>query len=240
MPSWGGAAKGAGTGAAIGSFVPVVGTGLGAGIGGLIGGLFGGGDKKDDPQAAGVAGGTDFDSLAGSLRTSATERGDRADRIRGEGDDALAQVTSYFSKLAGGDAAAVAQATQAQRGRIIDQYDSARKAIAEFSPRGGGTTSVSAQSRIDQANQITDVTADAQSDAAKSLAALGINMEQIGLSEEQLKSADLNTLISAILAKDTQKLNERGQTLGAATGLAEGLGQILGLFLTRNKAGATG
>lgn len=238
MPSWGGAASGAGAGAAIGSVVPVIGTGIGAGVGALFGGLFGGGDKKDDPQAKGVAGELDFNSIAQSIKGASAERGDRGRRMQAEGDDALAQVSQYFSSLAGGDAAAVARATQAQRGRVIDQYDSARKAIAEFSPRGGGTTTVSAQSRIDQANQITDITSEAQGDAAKSLAALGINMEQIGLSEEQLRSADLNTLISAVLGKENQDLQKRGQNLAAVSNTAEGIGQLIGLYLTRGKKAA--
>lgn len=238
MPSWGGAAKGATTGAAVGSFVPVIGTGVGAGIGGLIGGLFGGGDKKDEASGGDgdVSGGVNYDSITRQISERAGKKSARADALGAEADESMALVTDYFRKLAGGDAAAVAQATQPQRARVIDQYDTARNAIANFGPRGGGSTSASAMSRISQANQISDITAGAQADGADKLANIGMAQEGLALSAEQLASADMNTLISAVLNReglDAQKSAGKGQM---AAGLAQGLGTLLGLFLTRSKA----
>lgn len=243
MPSWGGAGSGAGAGAAIGSVVPGLGTAVGGGLGAVIGGLFGG-KKHDDPHAAGVSGDeggaknglATYDQITKAIAKHQAGATERSNKLGAEGDDALAQVSQYFKQLAGGDASAVMDATKQQRGRIIDQYDTARNAIANFDGRGGGATSASALSRIAQANQISDVTSEAQSTAADRLAALGLNLESLSLSSDQLASHDLDSLISAVLGSEQIEAGKSAQKSQTAAGLAQGLGTLLGLFLTREKA----
>lgn len=243
MPSWGGAAAGAGAGAAIGSVVPVLGTGIGAGVGGLLGGLFGGGSKPKPAgsgstvDAAPNAGGG-YDAIAGQIGQHADRNTKRAGDLSTEGDDALAMVTDYFKKLTGGDYNAVAQATMPQRARVIDQYDTARDAIAKFSPHGGGTTSASAMSRVSEANEISDITAGAQGGAADKLASIGLSQAGLGLNAEQLAGADLNTLISGILGQQQLAVQKSGQKSQATAGIAQAVGQMLALYLTRNKGNA--
>lgn len=240
MPSWGGAAAGAGTGAAIGSVVPVIGTALGAGVGALAGGLFGGGKKDAHQDAIGgdANGPLSPAELAKRLSASATTRSASAEKTSAEGDDALGAVNNYFKQLASGDSASLLASTAASRGRVIDQYDVARQNAANFSPRGGGTTAASAMSRVAEANQLSDLTSSAQTSAMDRLASLGIDLKQIGLGEEQLASADLNTLINAVLGQEQLNVQKRGQNAQTAGGLAEAAGTILGLYLTRQKKAA--
>ena len=229
MPSLGGAASGAATGASLGSFVPGIGTAVGAGIGGLIG-LFAGGKKKTpttDPNAL------TLDALMKSVQGNATDLGQKADVLGDQGSDQLAPILKYFKQLAGGDPTALLEATKPERGRVIDQYDTARKAIGEFGPRGGGSTAALAESRFSEANKLSDVTAEARSNAMDKGAQLGTTLTGLGLSADQLQSADLNTVISAILQKQGLDVTKRGQNAAAASGIAEGLGTLLGLYLTR-------
>lgn len=242
MPSWGGAAKGGATGAAIGSVVPGIGTIAGGGVGALIGGLFG---KKKDPHADALGGASDhkpgelnYDSITAKIQKLSDQRLQHGGAMQDQGADALGAVNDYFKKLAGGDAASVLSATSASRGRVIDQYDVARQNAAAFSPKGGGTTAASAMSRVAEANQLSDLTSEAQTTGMDRLAKLGIDVSQLGLGEDQLGSHDLDTLISAVMGEkqlDAQKSIAKSQT---TAGLASGLGQLLGLFLTRDKAAA--
>ncbi len=238
MPNWGGAAggalSGAGTGAALGSFVPGIGTGIGAGVGAIYGGLrglFSGGD--DDEDAAKAA--SDLDPL----RDSATALRQKGALLGGQGQQALAPTLAYYQSLIGQDPAALMQATAPERGRVIDQYDSARRAAAEFGPRGGATNAAIANSHFQQAQQLGDITSMAKRDATSQLAALGATMTGLGLSADQLASMDLNAVIQAVLGQDYLDIQKRGQTMAMWGGVGETAGSLAGLYLTR-EGGAWG
>lgn len=229
MPSWGGAAKGAATGAAIGSVVPGVGTLAAGGVGALLGGLFGGG--KDDPSKK--PGAEDPASTASAaLAKSSTSHRKRADALGGEGDAAMQLATQYFEKMLGGDPTA----TNPQVGMVIDQYDTARKNIAEFGGRGGGTTSASAQSRVDQAGKIADVRAGGMTAGAQALAEIGQSQQGLALNADQLASMDLNSVMQHALGEKQLDVQEQGNRSQMTSQLAQGLGYLLGQYLTRKKA----
>lgn len=232
MASLGGAVSGAGTGAALGSFLPGIGTGIGAGVGALGGFLFGRRKPKDASQ-------TEISPYTDALQASSERLQGQAGELSGMGGEALAPALKYFASLLSGNPADLMEATRPERGRVIDQYDTARQAIGQFGPRGGGTTSALAQSRISEAGDLADVTAQARRGAAETSAGLGQSLTALGLSAEQLASADLNSIISAVLNKQGLDLSKRGQNLQAMTGLGESLGALLGLFLTR-EGGAWG
>lgn len=230
MPSLGGAARGAATGAGIGSFVPGIGTGVGAGVGALAGLLFGrGGKKKEDDQEEEQP---FLDSIKGvSERLKGTGQ-----QLTGMSSEALAPVLEQLRNVLSSDPGAVMDATRQERGRVIDQYDTARRAISQFGPRGGGTTSALAESRFAQAESLADVTSAARRDAIGSAAQLGTSLAGLGLSAAQLESADLNMIVNAILARQELQLQQRGQNLAVAGDVGETIGSIIGAILTRKKA----
>ena len=223
-------ARGAASGAAAGTAIlPGVGTAVGAGLG-FLGGFFGGGDdpegySKDNPEH-------EFRNLlrlnAGNLRRDATG-------TKRMGQAVTTPAVNYLTDVLSSNPAAVMDATRQERGRVIDQYDTARRAIANFGPRGGGSTSTLAESRFKQAESLADITSTARRDAVTQAGALGTRLTALGLNADQLASADINTVIRAILLREG--LGVQGQELGLEKGEATGalIGQVLeGIF---DKAG---
>ena len=229
MASWGGAASGAGTGAAIGSFVPGVGTVLGAGVGALFGGLFGGGGKKKEDDA------NPEDPYTSLLKQSAKTNASEGSSLTAMGTDAFAPALNYFKQLLSSNPAAIDEATRGERGRVIDQYDTARRAIANFGPRGGGTTSTLAGSQFAQAESLADITSDAKGKAATGAGALGATATGLGLQANQLASQDLNTIIQSVLAREGLNTQRRGQNLGLAGDIGETIGTLIGLSMGGGK-----
>lgn len=208
---------------------PLLGIGLGVG-GGLLGSkLAGGGDKKSSSTAA-------IDPYTAALQKQADVTGAEGQQSNAMGSDALAPVMKYLQSILSGNPSDVLAATQPERGRVIDQYDTARKAVAEFGPRGGGTTSTAAQSRFDQASSLADITSSARRDAVATEGQLGLQLKQLGLTAEQLKSADLNSIINAVLNKQYLDVQKRGQTAGLLGDIGSAAGSVIGAILTRKAA----
>jgi hypothetical protein len=222
MGRLGGAAGGAATGAKIGSVIPGIGTAIGGVIGGGLGFLFGGDDDpkgydEDNPEHQ-------FRNLlrmsAGNLRRDATGS-------KRMGQAVTTPAVNYLTDVLSSNPAAILDATRQERGRVIDQYDTARRAIANFGPRGGGTTSTLAESRFDQAESLADITSSARRDAVSAAGDLGTRLTALGLTADQLASADINAVIRAILAREG--VGVQGQYLGLEKG--EGTGELIGEIL---------
>ena len=221
MPGgFGDAARGAATGASLGSFIPGVGTLIGGGLGALGGWLFGGGDD-DEPKV------NPEDATTAQLRGHAAKVGQIGDTLVDSGQGALDPVLNYLKGILGDDPQALLRATQGARGRVIDQYDTARQTIAQFGPRGGGTNAVLAGSRISQANALADVTSTARREAVGQAAALGTGLTGLGLTAAQIEQSDLNTIIQTILTREGFDVSKRGQNMEALGGLGEALGTII-------------
>ena len=233
MPNWGGgasgAASGASTGAMIGSIVPGLGTGIGAGIGASAGGIGGLFKKKKtkgaegDPEAGDIA----------SLRENAGDQRATASGLKAQGNDAMAPTLDYFKDILGGDPSAVMDATKGPRGRVIDQYDSARQAASRFGARGGGTNAAIADSYFMQANQLSDITSAAKSDAATQLGQLGGTLTGLGLSADQLASADVNSVIQAVLAREQIKQQGHAANMALLGDIGSAAGSIIGGVLNK-------
>lgn len=236
MPNLTGIGSGAGAGAAIGSFIPGVGTGIGAGVGALVG-AFRGGNNSNRPATPGgnTSGSSSISQTIKTLVDRAQRRPSGQPQID-EGGDALAQFTQYFRDILGPDPNAALAATAADRGRVIDQYDTARQAAAEFGPRGsGGATAASALSRVSEANQLSDITSNARSNAAAQGGNLAASLAQLGISEEMLASGDFQTIIQAMLGSEQLREASAGRRSQMTAGLAQGVGTLLGLYLTRQQ-----
>jgi hypothetical protein len=237
MASASGALKGAGTGAAIGSFAGPLGTGIGAGIGGLIG-LFSGGDDNDDatnPEKNSLIspdGKTDYGAMlqaaSAGNRQTAKDTGDQSQQT-------LGPVVDYFKKILGNDGGALLDATKAERGRVIDQYDTARRAVAQTAGRGGGATGAMADSRFAQAESLSDVTSTAKQSAVAGAAQLGLSLGNQSLTANQLASMDLNTILDTILADKGIAAQKRGQTMEMWGGIGAAAGEILGGEILRRR-----
>ena len=200
----------------------------GAGVGTALSGAFSGAGAKKKTSDD-----DDIQALIAKLQTSSGTTSAKGAELSGLGSEALRPVLQYFKSIIGGDPNALMEATRPERSRVIDQYDTARKNISEFGARGGGTNSVVAQSRFDEADTLANLTATARREAVGQAGNLGATLEGLGLSADQLASADLNTVIQAILSQKGLDLTKSGQNKQMAAGLAEGLGTLLGLFLTR-------
>lgn len=222
--SLGGGAKGAFQGASAGSFFGPVGIGVGAGAG-FLAGLFGGGDDekkkaKFDPEQQAI-------ETIGKLNAQSTKHGAIADQFSGMSTEALAPVINYFKQIASGDPGALLQATMPERGRVIDQYDAARKSATMSLPRSGGATSALLNSYVSEANQLSDITANARKEGMAGAANLGISTAGLGLTAEQLASADLDSIIRAVFGQQSIDAQKRGQTMAMWGDIGEAAGSIL-------------
>lgn len=179
--------------------------------GGLLGALFA--PKRSSELSTNIK---NIEGQSSDLRKTGTD-------LTAKGSAALDPVLKYFSALASGDPAAALAATAPQRGRVIDQYDAARRSAGQFTPRGGGQASTEQESRSAEAGQLADVTSGARSEGAKELAALGSDVTRTGLSaEEQSINAMVSTLQPLI-----QQQQQQGSDIG---GIFKGLGELAGAF----------
>ncbi len=220
---------GAATGFSIGG-VP------GALAGGALGFLFGGGD--DDPEGYSVD--NPEHQMRNLLRLNAGNLRDDATGLKRTGTAVATPAANYLQDVLSSNPAAILDATKQERGRVIDQYDTARRAIANFGPRGGGSTSVLAESRFQQAESLSDITSSARRDAVSAAGELGVRLTALGLNADQLASADLNSVIRAILAREGVGI--AGQELGLQKGEATGslVGEILSGVFNRGSSGGGG
>src|SRR4029450_11234953 len=71
--------------------------------------------------------------------------------ILGEGQRMLKPVLEHLMRLLGGDPEAINEAIQPEVAGVLSQYDAAKRAISEFTPRGGGQASAVANLQAGQA-----------------------------------------------------------------------------------------
>lgn len=228
MPNWGAAANNAAQYGATGMMFGPWGAGIGAGYGFLTG-LF-----QDDGQI-------DIDKLLGPDLDRARERSAQNAALGGklidQSSEGLTPALSYFRDLLSNNPATLMQATAPDRGRVIDQYDTARKAMAEFGPRGGGQTSAAGAARVAQGNALQEILSTARDKGAAGAAAVGGTLLQGGLQATSLASQDLSTVINSILSSAGLQVQQQGQQQQMDAAQGEAMGTMLGLLLTRGKVG---
>ena len=182
----------------------------GAGAG-LLGSLFA--PKRSPELSSNIK---NIEGSAAGLKKTGTD-------LTAQGSSGMAAALKYFQALASGDPSQALAATQPQRGRVIDQYDAARRSASQFTPRGGGQASTEQASRASEAGQLADTTAAARSEGAKEAAAVGGTMTQQGLSAEE---QSINAMVSTL-----QPLIQQQQQQGADVGkIFSGIGELVGSF----------
>lgn len=176
--------------------------------------------------------GTSTDDLIGRLSETSKSTGDASKDFFGQSSDMLGPVADFLKKLTSNDPTAIMEATQPQRRRVIDQYAGAKKAIAEFTPRGGGQAGAMSKLLGEQAGDLADISGNARNAAFDTTGNLAMQLAQLGTGQQQLSQSAL----SQALAGTTQQDATRAANLQA---LGAGLGTVLG-FLIGGPPGAAG
>lgn len=171
---------------------------------GLLPSLFAGGGASIEPDIRKIQGNANDQLTAGK-------------DLAGKGSTDLGPVLEYFKNLVSGNPNDVLAATAPDRRRVIDQYDTARRSSAQFTPRGGGDASSQNASRASEAGDIASLTASARSNAANSLGQLGESERNAGLTQEQTAQQTLASVLGPLFQ---QQQADQKSLIGTFTGLA--------------------
>jgi hypothetical protein len=115
----------------------------------------------------------------------------------GAAEKVLQGPLDFFSKLLSGDRQSAMEAEAPAVNSILSQYDSAKRAVSQFAPRGGGTASTLAQAPFKASDAITNLLASVRPEAAQALtqisgllSSLGLDESSIGISNLQFASGE--------------------------------------------------
>lgn len=137
------------------------------------------------PLLVSLFGNNPYKDKAGSSADALSQLADlltkKGEGISDQGQQALHPVIQYLMALTGADPAALAQATQPERARVLDQYDTARKAL-QFLPRGGGQASATMEAGAKSASDISSIIANARTQGVGQLGSLGKGLLDTGIS----------------------------------------------------------
>lgn len=125
--------------------------------------------------------------------------------ILGQGQRMLQPVLQQLMLLLGGDPEAINQAIQPEVAGVVSQYDAAKRAISEFTPRGGGQASAISNMRAGQARDIGMLKATARREATGQLAELGLGQERIGGSLAQTGLQGLSSVLQGSVQEAQNK-----------------------------------
>jgi hypothetical protein len=184
--------------------------GLGVAGAGLLPMLFG--SNKGDQQ---------INAAIGNLKTNASEASALGKQFGAQSADLFQPVADYLKKVTSGNRQDVLAATMPERRRVIDQYATAKKAIAEFTPRGGGQAAAGAALQGKEASDLATTTAEARQQAFGQEGNLATAAAQLGISEQSLASGDLNSILNALNTQNQQHAQSAG-ALGSALGTLAG------------------
>lgn len=121
-------------------------------------------------------------------------------RFMGRAEQSLDPVLGFYRMLLG-DREAAMEAMGPEISTIVSQYDAARKAAAEFAPRGGGKTQVLAESPFREAGDIARLIQTARQGAVTGLERLGGTYGQLGQGQLALASSAWQATMDDILRK---------------------------------------
>lgn len=222
---------------------------LGAG-GAALAPLTGGASLAATLEAAGIGGGitaasslfgkskggstpsnTDINSLIQDISSQSKQSRESGRSALDQGFKTMDPGLKYLAGLLSGDRGQLTAATAPEAKTILDQYDSARKAVSELGPRGGNKGQEISESYFKQADAMTRLLETIRPGAAKELAGLGLDISKLGLEELQLGEDDLTRILDALSGI-------RGQNLQSYGALGQGIGNIIAALI--GKMGSTG
>lgn len=123
------------------------------------------------------------EDLAKELQALSEGIGTQGKKTAAQGSEALSSVLKYFKDLAGGDQAAVLEATAPERGRIIDQYDTAKKSVQTL-PRGGGQATGILNLEQGKARDIANLSLGAREKGTTGLTQVGSTLLSAGTQQQ--------------------------------------------------------
>lgn len=200
---------------------PKGGTGLPQGGGGWASGVdWGGVAGLAAPIIASFFGGSgpDISKPISEIQGNARALGQTGKDLTAQGMESLGPAQAYFAQLLSGNPADVMSATAPERRRVIDQYDTARRSAAQFTPRGGGQASTQQESRSREAGDLATLGADARRGAAGAAASIGLSETQAGLSAQERSTQQLAQMLEPLFKQQQQNQNS---FLSTITGVAQ-------------------
>lgn len=193
--------------------------------GAAIGALFGRKGRKKSSQA--------LESLTGQQAEASKFALGEAKQTLGQAREALQDPLDFYRTLLGGDRTALTETLAPEIGTVVGQFDTARKNIAQFAPRGGGRSAALGESQFKIADIITNLLAKSRRDAAGQVAAIGGQLGALGASELASAGGIAGSTINSLLLK-------RKQDIAAQTQLGTGIGKLLAQILGSFGGGAGG
>lgn len=163
------------------------------------------------------------DAIAAAQK-SATDLGTEGKALTAQGTTALGPIMKYLQAIASGDPTALLNATRPERTRVLDQYDTARKTIANTQPRGGGQASAMVNATTRQASDLAAVGSNAQHAATDTAAQLASGLLSAGVNTEHAATAGLINVIGPLLQKAQADKRSIADTF-------EGIAAVLGPLL---------
>ena len=146
----------------------------------------------------------------------------QAGKLGRMGTGALGQTQNYLNSLLGGGQPAM-EAAAPEVNTILSQYDTAKKSLSEFAPRGGGTNARMADLPFQESGAITNLLAGERGQAAQSLASLGLGEGSLASSLLPRDSGAGSSLLNYALGNKAQQGAMWG---GVGTSIGTLLGQI--------------
>src|SRR2546427_9554149 len=135
---------------------------------------------------------------------------------------------NYYSKLLGGDRQEMLQVVAPEVNAIRGQGATGRRALSQFAPRGGGTTSALAEEPFRESGAITDLLNKVRPEAAKGLTDIAGILGRLGTSEMDLGENALAQWMSYLLG---DKQISTGTTNAGISAGGQGAGEIIGALI---------
>jgi hypothetical protein len=170
-----------------------------------------------------------FEKLTTDLAQKREQSGAKA---YGKGQVDVGKSTDYWSKLLGGDKKEISSAIEPERSTMGKAFEAGRKSIAEFGPRGGGTSAAVAESRFQEAGELGKMVSAKREGAAEKLAEAGMAESKLGVDQMTQAETQLGDIFKNLLkAQVDYETGKQGTDWGAiASGAGKTIGTIAGLL----------
>jgi hypothetical protein len=158
------------------------------------------------PTSGTLLGGVDFtdpSAVSAQAGSAATGLSTQGSALSSQGTLALGPVLQRLMRLLSGNPGDVGTATQPQVDQIQKAYNAARKNIANFGGRGGGTNATIAESQLNEASDIGTTRANAVNQASAQLADIGKSLLGTGAQEQETGLSGLVNLVQSALQSQT-------------------------------------
>lgn len=141
----------------------------------------------------------------------------------------LMDVGGFFRKLLSGDRTETTQALSPEIQAVKDQYDSTKRSISEYGPRGGGQVAAIGQASEKEAGRIGGLFSTARSRGAAGLGQVGQVLGQLGLGGLNLASSSLGDILHTLVAEQGVEAGVSERKSAALGGLGSLIGSLIPL-----------